>query len=399
MQETPKQLTLDHHAGSAVIESVDTVHQRLLEKVRYLDLELRAVSIGLKSKLEKTSLIRDQLTQCVASLPIGVILVDQEGEIQSVNEAAKILCGWQRSDCEGKPLEALWKQLGWPPVPFTNISVESRMLSCWDAVLGTPGSVPCLTARFLMNKERADKDPKDLSRGQTLSILGERVAKITHDLRNSLASVELFASLVERRVCGDPEHQKVAPQLLRSIRSLEQLVSNLSTSSNPRKPKMERVTVASLFDHIGLLLAYPIQSRQIVLHREIAPGAEVIVGDHTLLNQACLNLVNNAIAASSHGGVIDINCHLACPSSDTITGLKGDEYVRIRVQDYGCGIDQEDLPHVCQPFYSKKNSGTGLGLSIVHDVMDAHLGTLDIQSQKGQGTTVSLYFPRQRRLA
>ena len=110
-------------------------------------------------------------------------------------------------------------------------------MSCWEEVLGTPGTVPCLTARFLLDKERAAVEKQQFSREHSLQTLGERVAKIAHDLRNSLASVELFASLVERRVCEDPEHQKVAPQLLRSIRSLEQLVNNLSTSANPRKTK------------------------------------------------------------------------------------------------------------------------------------------------------------------
>ncbi|MDR4502267.1 MAG: ATP-binding protein [Nitrospirales bacterium] len=390
---------MDEHSGNSVMGQVDDVHQRLLDRVRYLDLELRAVSIGLKSKLEKTCLIRDQLTQCMETVPVGVILVDQDGHVQRANGAARIICGWEVSDYEGRSLEALWKCLGWPPAPFTDLPVENRILSCWEEVLGTPGTVPCWTARFLSDSGRVLNETKEHSRERSLKSLGERVAKIAHDLRNSMSSVELLVSLVERRVCGDPGAHKIAQQLSRSVRSLELLVDNLSTSANPRKPKMKMISVNSLFDQIELLLAHPIQSHQIVLNRTIDSGAENILGDPILLTQACLNLVNNAIAASPRGGVINVDSRITFPPSNVVPPLTDQGYVRIQVQDFGCGIDPEDLPHVCQPFYSKMKSGTGLGLSIVRDVTDVHAGTVDIQSQKGQGTTVSLYFPRQRRLA
>ena len=113
MQDFVNQLSMNEHSSHSVIGTVDDVHQRLLDKVRYLDLELRAVSIGLKSKLEKTYLIRDQMTQCVESLPIGVILVDQEGRIQRVNKVARTLCGWDSHASDGKYLKTMWTQLGW----------------------------------------------------------------------------------------------------------------------------------------------------------------------------------------------------------------------------------------------------------------------------------------------
>ena len=340
-----------------VIGTVDDVHQRLLDKVRYLDLELRAVSIGLKSKLEKTYLIRDQMSQCMEALPIGVILIDQEGQIQRVNKVARTLCGWEAHTCEGKSLENMWKQLGWPPAPFTNLPVDGAQLSCWEEVLGTPGTVPCLTARFLVDKERASDERQQFSREHCLKTLGGQVAKIAHDLRNSLASVELFASLVERRVCDDPEHQRVAPQLVRSIRSLEQLVNNLSTSANPRKPKMEMVAVKPLLDQIELLLAHQIQSRKIVVNRVIESEAEFILGDRVLLNQACLNIVNNAIAASEPGGVVNIDCRMTRPPSDEKQSPNGEPCVQIRVQDHGCGSIQKIFRTSVNRFIQKRIVG------------------------------------------
>jgi len=66
----------------------------------------------------------------------------------------------------------------------------------------------------------------------------------------------------------------------------------------------------------------------------------------------------------------------------------------LRVRDYGCGIALEDQARVFDPFFSRREGGTGLGLAIVHQVMEAHAGWVDLESQQGRGTTVALYFPQ-----
>ncbi len=397
MYDDMNQLQETEQPMNSLHQSFETVHQHLLDRVRYLDLELRAVSTGLKSKLERISLIRDQLSKLVEHLPIGAILSHQDGRIQQANQVVKDICGIENLLVGGQSLERAWQRLRWPPVPFTSFLYQGRVLNCWEEVLGTPGTVPCMTVRFVIEDQMNAERIQGLQEHR-MKVLGERVAKISHDLRNSLASVELFASLIDRRSCNDTEHQKIGSRLLQSVRLLVELVNNLSGSSKPRQAVLGTLNVHSLFDQVELLLTQPLRDRQICLKRTVSIDAEVIEGDGVLLQQACLNLVNNAIFASTHGETIEVECRRV-PQQTLTKGQEQDGRtdILICVRDHGCGIKKENLSQICQPFFSTHNGRTGLGLSIVKDVMDAHQGTINVCSQEGQGTVVSLCFPQQRR--
>ena len=386
------------HSMLAIKDSFEGLHQNLLEKIQSLDLELRTVSIGLQSKFEETLRLRDQKNRLFECLPIGAILVNQDGCIQQVNRAAREIDGLKSLLIEGKSLEQVWRQLNWPPVPFSHLSYCGRNLNCWEEVLGNPGTVPCLTVRFIEEDWGNPTRSKNVHERHMLA-MGERVAKIAHDLRNSLTSIDLFASLVERRSCNESEHQRLGTHLVKSIRSLEQFVNNLLVGTKSHNIHIDQVNLHALFDQVELLLTQPLRERQVIIKRVVSPDVKVVEGDMGLLQQACLNLFNNAIAASREGGIIEIDCRKVKRSMTK--GLKQDSTseIRIRVRDYGHGIKKDDLLHVCTPFYSTENGGTGLGLSIVRDVMDAHHGTIDVRSREGQGTAVTLSFPQQRRSA
>ncbi|GJL49854.1 sensor histidine kinase [Candidatus Nitrospira salsa] len=389
---------MNHSSMETIQDYFKDAHQSVLDRVQHLDLELQAVSIGLKNKFAETQRLREQMNRFFEYLPISAILMNHDRTIQQVNRAARAIPGLGEIMVKGRSLDKAWRQLGWPSVPCMHVAHHGRTLNCWEEVLGQPGTVPCLIVRFICEDQTAPVSTQ-IAKDERMRVMGEHVAKVSHDLRNSLASIELFASLVERRMCNDAEHQRVGHHLVQSIRTLEQFVDDLLATAKTREARIDKVQVHTLFDQVELLLTQPSQDRQVTIRRRVAVDAEMIEGDHVLLQQACLNILHNAISASPQGADIDIECRRVrrTPSNGQLQEESHD--VHICVRDYGCGINADELPYVCQPFYSKQNHGTGLGLSIVKDVMDAHHGTIDVRSREQQGTTVSLCFPQQRRPA
>jgi signal transduction histidine kinase len=107
------------------------------------------------------------------------------------------------------------------------------------------------------------------------------------------------------------------------------------------------------------------------------------MADHGQLYRAFLNIFINASQSMDNGGRIDIHAR------------EDKEGFYIEIADTGCGISQENLNRIFNPFFTTKDKGTGLGLSIVRKIIEGHKGTIAIQSQEGKGTKVEILLPRQ----
>jgi signal transduction histidine kinase len=119
--------------------------------------------------------------------------------------------------------------------------------------------------------------------------------------------------------------------------------------------------------------------------RRLSEPPLIINGDLHQLQQCFLNLIFNAIEAMPNGGLLGIVSELDVPSGR----------VRVEIRDTGCGIPEEHLGHIYDPFFTTKEAGrgTGLGLSIVHGIVKAHQGEIQVESRPGEGTAFVLFFP------
>ena len=229
---------------------------------------------------------------------------------------------------------------------------------------------------------------------QRLASLGDHVGRLAHDIRNPLSSIEWFATLLGRAHHTQEEREALADHCIQAVRSLDQLVSNILVASTPLHVDQESLCLRSLCDEVELLAMYPIQKKGLIIHRRGKGKSTTIRGQKSLLKQALLNLLLNAVHASERDSSIEIQS-----SNETrITGEPGDRSPKngmaLRIRDYGCGMTEDELSHIFQPFYSNRKGGTGLGLSIVKQIVHLHHGVIDITSQQGKGTTVDLFFPQ-----
>jgi len=230
---------------------------------------------------------------------------------------------------------------------------------------------------------------------QRLVHLGEQVGRLAHDIRNPLTSIEWLATLLGREHRSQQERQKLSEQCIQAVRSLDRLVSNVLVSSGPRCAQREPVNISSLLDGVEMLAMYPLRKKRLMIHHHREKSLTTILGDESLLHQALLNILMNAIHASAPDSCIDLSCRKESRLlGDPGMVFRAVEGVAIRVRDHGCGMSVDERAHMFLPFYSKRKGGTGLGLSIVKQIVHLHQGVIDITSQQGKGTSVDLFFPQ-----
>lgn len=350
------------------------------------------LSLALEAKYAETQRLHHHLHRLVKSLPLPALLYNRKGRIVTANHEAHVLMGgidWRKTNWQ---VQDLWTCLEWPPVPFTGWKWKTGLVSCWDCPLGGSDHPSSLTVRYLKYEEEAfSQRPEQIQR---LAAIGEQVGRLAHDIRNPLASIEWFATLLGRDCQSGMERRELADQLLQAIRSLDGLVSNLLTSSTPLKQDRQCVSLSRLLDDVELLAMYPLRIKRLTIHRHRESSLLEILGHEPLLKQALLNLLLNAIQASPPDGHIEIQCQrtsLPATGGAVSAGVNG---VALSIRDEGCGMSKEELTRVFQPFYSKRQGGTGLGLPIVKDIVHVHQGMIEMESLTGQGTTVKLFLPQ-----
>jgi two-component sensor histidine kinase len=363
-----------------------------LEATTGPSLPYETLRMAFEAKYAETQRLHHRLHRLVKSLPLPALLYNKNGRIVTWNHEVQSFLttvDWKKTKWH---IHDLWECLGWPPVPFTHWEWKGGKLSCWDCPLDGPDQHSSLNIRYL--KYAAPLGASNPEHSQRLATIGEKVGRIAHDIRNPLASIEWFATLLGREESSLPERRELAGHVIQGIRSLDGLVANLLMFSAPLQNQRQRVNLAALLDAVEVLALYPLRKKRLIISRTLEADLQAVTGDEQLLTQALLNLLLNAIHASKADGRIEIHGRRTAPSRPGGTGAAGENGVMLSIRDEGCGMSEEELQHAFQPFYSKRKGGTGLGLPIVKDIVHVHQGMINIISHQGKGTTVELVLPQ-----
>ena len=227
----------------------------------------------------------------------------------------------------------------------------------------------------------------DISRAHT-----DFVANASHELRTPLASIIGYVeTLAEEGDEADPARSaKFLDTVLREAKRLQNLVDDLLSLSRVEAEKHDqprgKIDLGALVDRAARDGAGPRRPDRLVLHLPEEPI--VVRGDGEQLEQVVRNLVDNALKYGEPEGPVDVS--LEAGERDLAV---------LQVRDRGEGIAPEHLPHLTRRFYrtdpgrSRAAGGTGLGLAIVKHIVERHRGRLDIESRRGQGTTVTIRIP------
>ena len=218
-----------------------------------------------------------------------------------------------------------------------------------------------------------------VKRVEKMAYLGRMAANMAHEIKNPLASLAGSIQLLREDLPYNPEHDKLMQIVLRETARLSELINNFLLFAKPTMGKIEVFELDKAVDEIvGLFEKNDSCWGRITITRDLTAGIWVEM-DPLHLRQVLWNLLLNAAEAIEDTGTISIK----------VFQLKFGSAV-VRISDSGCGMPDKIVSSIFDPFFTTKPNGTGLGLSIVHSILQSYSCRLDVDSQVGKGTTVTI---------
>jgi two-component system phosphate regulon sensor histidine kinase PhoR len=219
----------------------------------------------------------------------------------------------------------------------------------------------------------------------------EFVANVSHELKSPLTSIRSLTETLSEGAVDDPGHNRRFVQMIdqdaeRLSRLIDDLLALSQIESQAVPLKADVVKLKSVAESVLTALQPPLTQHRLAARLEI-PADVAVRADPDRLRQVVFNLVDNAIKYNREGGTI------------TISARRQDSWVTVTVTDTGIGIPTEDLPRIFERFYrvdkarSRELGGTGLGLSIVKHIVEAHGGTVSVESELNRGSSFSFTIP------
>lgn len=230
------------------------------------------------------------------------------------------------------------------------------------------------------------KSQVTLVQSEKLAMAGKLAAGVAHSIRNPLTSVKMRLYSMRRHLDLAPEQQEDLEVISAEIRQIDAIVRNFLEYSRPPKLKVQKISPSTVVDWAITLLRPRLESFQVEVNVERRQPLPEIWADPDQLKEVLVNLMANACEAMGKNGRIDIG-----EEEDFLAGVG--RVVRIRLQDTGPGIPKTLHDKIFQPFFSTKEEGTGLGLSIAARIVEEHGGSLQVESQPGQGACFILILP------
>ena len=233
---------------------------------------------------------------------------------------------------------------------------------------------------------------------QKMEAMGTLAGGIAHDFNNNLGVILGFTELALQKLSKSENVQSNLEEVLKSGYRARDLVRQILAFSRRNEPERKPINLQLLTKEVLKLLRATLPST-ITLVEDLDPGSGMIVGDPTEIHQILMNLCTNAEFAMRGGhGILKVGLESCDVDSDFARRhppLSPGSYLRLEVRDTGLGINPTDLPLIFDPFFTTKQigEGTGMGLAVVHGIVTSHGGTIFVESQPGEGTTFSVFFP------
>jgi len=340
---------------------------------------------------------RNELETILSSMVEGVLAVDGQGRIVSVNRAAADLLRIAASQVQGRNIEEV----------IRNVDFQQFVRKTLENEAPTEGkiSLPGQGRRFFRLHGASLADTKggrsgavivlnDMTQVRRLeNIRRDFVANVSHELRTPVTSIQGF---VEALLDGAIHEPKKAERYLQIIAKhsdrlnaiIEDLLSlsRLEEDEERRKVSFETVALRPLLESAVELSNPKAAEKQMTIYLDCDDQIKATI-NAALLEQAVVNLVDNAVKYSEPGGHVRISVRRS-----------NDELV-LAVEDDGCGIDKKHLSRIFERFYvvdkgrSRKLGGTGLGLAIVKHIAQVHGGSVSVESSPRKGSTFTIRLP------
>jgi PAS domain S-box-containing protein len=241
---------------------------------------------------------------------------------------------------------------------------------------------------------------KQLNESQKMESIGQLTGGVAHDFNNLLAVILGSLTLLKKGISDDPRTSRLLEGAIQGAERGATLTKRLLAFARRQDLKLEAIEIQQLIPDLLDFLRQSV-GPTISLEIDIPSGLSPVRIDANQFELALMNLAVNARDAMPTGGTLTITFRdeAAFPQSDLPKDLPRGDYVRVSIADTGVGMSEVTLAKAMEPFFTTKGvgKGTGLGLSMVHGLTAQSGGAMQISSQVGKGTVVSLWLPQARR--
>ena len=386
-------------AASSVLESS---YRDLQSEVSRLGSELSKRNAALTRSLAENDRMRAALQQILDSMPCGVLVLNNAGRIVMVNPEGRRLLelgnakvdslrdlsrvshvdfealtkGWSHDRLDSEICIAAGMEKRW-------LAIGNRKLFCAPSSQGLAEVAPHLQSIWILRDITANKQAEqEREAARRATALAEISTILAHEIRNPLASLELFAGLIEQDL---GQTSQWVSHLRAGIRTLSGTVNNVLSLNGETKPRLAPVNLAACVQN-GVAFVQPI-AEQAGLQLSFSAGADTpsVLGNEDAIHQIILNIVRNAIRHTDLGGHVEV--------STRRTTRDGIDFALVEIADTGCGMPASVIEHIFDAGFSATGETPGLGLAVSRRLMTQHSGEIQVASRLNEGSTFQLEFP------
>lgn len=366
------------------VKSDDEVGQ-LTEMFNYM-------TVRLKSTLDEMYNEKSKIETILTYMRDGIVAVDMNGKILHANPAAFKILNIKEQEIEGKHFNEITKELDLD-FKLKNLIFDedkSNIINVKNSVIKV-SIVPFKNERYeiagaiIVLQDVTEQEKLDRMRK-------EFVANVSHELRTPLTTIKSYAETLQNGAIDDRE---LAVNFVRVIESesdrMTRLVRDLLMLSKLDYDKeefnMKEMDISKVVNDCIYKMEISVKQKEQIITFE-GPNDTTIIGDKDRIEQVVINIISNSIKYTPEKGKIMVKL------------LKDEEYIYIKVADNGMGIPKEDAARLFERFYrvdkarSRVLGGTGLGLSIAKQIVEAHKGSITLESDYGKGTEVTIKLPQ-----
>jgi len=263
-----------------------------------------------------------------------------------------------------------------------NLDAANRELENWSAQL---------EYKVQKKSEELTEIQNELIHVERIASLGKLSSSVAHEINNPLSGVLTYTKLIQKNVSKLDVEEDAKDSMMKYLKVIEtetkrcgDIVKGLLDFSRKDQQNFENKRLHFILNQTYNLMAHQMKMAEINFYTDFNAKNDVIYCGENQIKQACVAILVNACEAVTENGEVVIR-----------TNNPDNEHIRIDIKDNGVGIASEDISKIFQPFFSAKQHahGIGLGLAIVHGIVQSHNGKIEVDSEPGKGTTISIILP------
>ncbi len=336
---------------------------------------------------------REHLSDIMKSISSGVLTIDKEAKITSINKSAQDILGL-KDDLIGKNIQKAGSIIADIMIrtvqdekiynrhevvyPAKKISLGISTVPLRDELNRIKGAL-----MVFQNISEVKRLEKELNKAKDEEFWRELAEKVAHEIRNPLVSISTFAQLLPEKKHDKDFIKDYHETVLESVSKLNHIVERLEKLSDSSQLTLSEGNINSILEETVEEFKEEFKKQNINLNKNITSSVPACLLDGDKLKEAFSNLIRNSLSAMSSGGRLDVST-----SYDA-----NQKQIQVTFKDNGKGIEDEALSKVYSPFYTTGIKGLGLGLPIVKQIVEKHGGTSSISSIPKKGTTFDIFIP------